>query len=739
MEFYAHSAAGENQPSEKWQKLAPHLKGVARLSRQFAEAARPADENFAQAAELAGLLHDIGKYRTEFQDMLLGRHPKNELTRHKQAGAAIASDQRRLDLAFAIAGHHGGLPDRVGVKELVEGPGGRAVAESIWPAAVADCPEVNQPIPALARADDPIVYDILTRLLFSCLVDADWQDTSAHERHATGLDSEAGPPLLEPGRLLANVLEYIAARSENCPDRRIAEVRRQILDAALHAAELRPGLFSFTVPTGGGKTLSGLAFALKHAHTFGLRRVIYAAPYLSIIEQNAREIRRALGVDHTSPLVFEHHSLAEPPDGSLDETDTSTVARRAENWDSPVVVTTNVQFFESLFSNRPGRCRKLHNIARSVVVLDECQTLPPDVVAPTCSMLSQLTEFLGCTVVLCTATQPALGKRPDLAEGLEGVREIIPRELKLFDRLRRVRIEWPTLRDDSFDWPHVARRMCAEDRALCIVNTRRAAFELFDYLRKNGCSGALHLSTTMCPAHRLAVIDEVRKRLASKRECHLVSTQLIECGCDVDFPLVLREMAPLEAIIQSAGRCNREGLLNAADGSPGGETIVFRSKDGSMPPDRWYHAGRAVVEQDFLNHGRHADIGCPEDIGEYFLRLYRTGELDQRNIQNLRRGMNFASVSQDYQIIDSETVPVVVASWAPKRIEIDAILSGIRRRPCRELFRSLARFQVNLRVYELEQAAGCWVEDGGGVKVWFGNYDDSLGIDPKNVLGLPVI
>ncbi len=749
--YFAHTPGDKNhQPvPADWQPLAEHLTAVARLGNRFAREARPflttdADEcrqekqAVHEGAFWAGLLHDLGKYRPEFQQMLRGQHPKNEHTRHKQAGAAFAYQQGRADLAFVIAGHHGGLPDPAQLKDLIASPGGRDVAAQVEPLAKDDCPALNQPFPKWRPVNDPLHFDLLVRFLFSCLVDADWQDTGAYQRKVANLPPEAVPPDLEPGPALQKVLAYIRERARACPDPRMAGIRQEILDAALAAADLPPGLFSFTVPTGGGKTLSALAFALAHAFRHDLRRVIYVAPYLSIIDQNARVIREALGVGKDSPAVFEHHSLAEPP-GDEDENETAREAavRRAENWDAPVIITTSVQFFESLFSNKPGRCRKIHNIARSVVVLDECQTLPPELVAPTCSMLKQTAADLGASIVLCTATQPAFD-HPDMPERLERVHEIIPEDLRrrddrdLFVRLRRVQVRWPKKGDAVLDWPEVASRMCAAKQALCIVNTRRAARELLAELKPSG-DGVFHLSTSMCPAHRLAVLDEVRKRLSNRQSCYLVSTQLIEAGVDVDFPFVMRELAPLEAIIQSAGRCNREGLLNGSDGSPGGRVMVFRSTEGRLPPDRWYKAGRAVLETSFLNNNREPRIDDPADTNEYFERLYRTGNLDGQGIQDARKQFQFATVSENYRLIEDDGVAVVVASWEERREEVEALIAAVRHCPIRRNFRKLAPFQVNLRRYELAKAGGSVGEEGSGVLVWHGGYDADLGLTAENV------
>jgi CRISPR-associated endonuclease/helicase Cas3 len=689
--FYAHS--GRKADLSDWQLLRDHLTRVAELGRDRAIGACPSFTNLGEMARVAGLLHDLGKYRPEFQSYL--HDPlsvQRELTYHKQAGAAKAADMRSVPVAFAIAGHHGGIPDSADLKNLVERPAGRPVVAAVWPDATADCPHLVTIALNPLSLKDKLTADLITRLLFSCLVDADWTDTGGYEDKVNGRPQPLPPPLLDPGTLLDHVRAFILGRAGTCPVAHIAKVRDDVLRACLDAAEIRPGIFSLTVPTGGGKTLSGLAFALKHAALHGLRRVIYVAPYLSILDQNARVLREALGVERDDPAVFEHHSLAEPPgDEDMNETARAAAARRAENWDAPVILTTSVQFFESLFSNKPGRCRKLHSTARSVVLLDECQTLPPELVAPTCSMLSQLAAHLGCTVVLCTATQPAFD-HADMPERLQNVTEIAPPELDLFDRLRRVRVQWPARTDPPLDWLEVAERMRAGRAALCVVNTRRAARELFAAL-KPGCD-AFHLSTSMCPAHRLAMLDEVRRRLAPGVEepCFLVSTQLIEAGVDVDFPTVLRELAPLEAVIQAAGRCNREGRLIGADGAPGGRVEVFRSAaavaepTSYYPPDRWYKAGRSVLETSFLNAGREPRIDSPEDISEYFERLYRAGELDGKKIQKARERLAFAEVAAAYRLIQDDGEAVFVATWKQKEAEVAALLAAVQRHPTRANF-----------------------------------------------------
>jgi CRISPR-associated endonuclease/helicase Cas3 len=762
MTYYAHSHPSEPLPGEKWQKLAPHLRGVAERAAKFAaETIREVGMQFIDAARAAGLLHDLGKYRPEFQELLRDLRAKGEATRHKQAGAAWAADAGRLDVAFAIAGHHGGLPDFSDLVSLMKGPGGRDVAQQVRDTAVGECPELATPLEKWIGGNDPLFLDLWVRLLFSCLVDADWLDTASHEWDALKLSPRESPPALDSelaDKLLTRVLSYIEQRAADCqaawqePDpvltdaglaRHVPTIRAEILRAALAVADQSPGMFSMTVPTGGGKTLTSLAFALAHGRRHGLRRVIYVAPYLGIIEQNAREWRRALQAERPSPdaeLVFEHHSLAEPVGGDAEEAESAAATRLAQNWDAAFVVTTNVQFFESLFANQPSMCRKLHNIARSVVILDECQTLPPGLVEPTCSMLRSLSEIAGASIVLCTATRPAWDARPGFESGLGNVRPIVPAGFRLFERLRRVHVSWPKHEEPPLGWPEVAEQMQSEKASLCIVNTKRAAREVFEQLGKLGATGTFHLSTAMCPAHRLEVFDEVRNRLARGKTCRLVSTQLIEAGVDVDFPLVLRELAPLEAIVQSAGRCNREGRLNGPDGSPGGRVLVFRSVEGRLPRgDRWYEAGRDTLESAFLRAGREPDIGRPEDLDEYFRRLLATGSLDARGIQPLRISRQFETVwygdTTDpkrgrYRIIEDDTFPVIVATWDSRRDEVSHFLEKLRAEPSTRVLRELNRFQVNFRYYELRDNRQ-FVATEAEQKVWRGRYDEHLGVVPE--------
>ncbi len=751
MSFFAHTHDSQPQPGSKWQRLAVHLRNVAELAKQNAVGVSQSDNTLAASAWMAGLLHDLGKYRPKFQQMLLGVPVQKERTYHKQAGAAKACEFGDIPVAFAIAGHHGGLPNKADVEASIISANGRPVAKQVWSDACREIPELQALQPCKSPFADKLSADLLTRLIFSCLVDADWTDTGAHERQANGLPAEPPPAPFEADMWLAQLLKTLQSKASTCHETHVKDARHDVLNACLNAASLPTGVFSLTVPTGGGKTFASLAFALKHAATHKLRRIIYVAPYLTILEQNENAIRTALGLPDNSPALFAHHSLAEPTSATTTDAGQSDAAiRRAENWDAPLIVTTSVQFFESLFSNKTSRCRKLQNIARSVIILDECQSLPPDLVAPTCGMLRQFATDWNTTIVLCTATQPAFDHDQLSADEGLAATEIIPPSAGLFQRLKRVNLVWPTSCDAALDWNELARQMeqaaksasvsrTISQAALTIVNSRRAARELFTVLRERFDDGVYHLSTSMCPAHRSSVLSDVRQRLRDGRHCFLVSTQLIEAGVDLDFPVVFRELAPLEAIIQAAGRCNREGALRDEGGLRHGKVFVFRSRAAVeeprryFPPDRWYQAGRSTLENHFLNAGRSPQIDSPTDIYEYFTRLYHSGSLDKHDIQNSRRNFNFADVADKYQLINQDGTSVIVATWESHREVVDDLVKAVRRDPSRANFRALVPYQLNLRAHELQKhrTSMAPISERIEQRVWYGPYDDDLGLNPE--------
>ncbi len=398
----------------------------------------------------------------------------------------------------------------------------------------------------------------------------------------------------------------------------------------------------------------------------------------------------------------------------------------AENWDSPIIITTNVQFFESIFANTPRRCRKVHNIARSVVILDECQSLPRELVAPTVEMLRAAQPFLGATVVLCTATQPAWEQSDALPRGLEGVREIAPDLTGLADRLRRVRVAWPQREEPPWSWEEAAQRMVSDGgSALCIVNTKAAARAVFLAVRQQsgGEDGLFHLSTSMCPEHRRRVLAACLERLRSGQRCLLVSTQVVEAGVDIDFPLVLRELGPLDSIAQAAGRCNREGRL----GREGGRVVVFRSAEGGLPPGH-YTLATGTTNQ-WLEAGESPDPADPATMRQYFQTLYNKSTPDPHGITSIREKLNFPETARLYCLIDDTTLSVVALGWEAGRESIEQLLARVAATPTHATFRQLAAYSVNVFHHDVA-AMGSLIRDWGStpVSVCDAPYDASLGL-----------
>lgn len=680
--FYGHSAPGREEID--WQPLSEHLRAVATIAQAAADAF-----GAGALAECAGLLHDLGKYTREFQERLKG---SPERVDHSTWGARLALERYPSVgylLAYAIAGHHAGLANG-------KGEGRRANLQERLAAALPRLhpqwqDELPLPdtlsLPSFIRLhpDRPMFQmAFLVRMLFSCLVDADYLDTEAYYNRVEGRSALRSDPATHPALTdLRVALEHHLSGFK--PDRPIQQVRAEILQHVRSQAGLAPGLFSLTVPTGGGKTLASLAFALDHAIQHGQRRVIFVIPFTSIVEQNAAVFRQALG-PWGDAAVLEHHSaFADDPGASKEARDKIRLAM--ENWDAPIIVTTAVQFFESLFADRPSRCRKLHNIANSVVVLDEAQTLPLKVLRPCVAALDELARNYRSTVVLCTATQPAL-KAPDPAAGLEGfdggldkVRELAPDPASLFARLKRVTVRHVGCLDDAT----LLQQLRACEQVLCIVNNRRHARALYEGLADLG--GAYHLSTLMCAAHRSQVLASVRTALSQGQACRVVSTALIEAGVDVSFPTVYRAEAGLDSIAQAAGRCNREGRWPAEVS----EVRIFANAndDWKAPPELRQLAGVAS-EVLRLHQGDPLD---PEAIESYFRRLYwQKGDeaLDACDLLGLLKKAKIASLPMDtlaeqFKMIDSVQMPVIIpfddeARRTLRELEYAEGMQGISRR-----------------------------------------------------------
>ena len=658
-QYYAHSAPQDRQ---QWQRLSVHLEATATRAAAFLESV-----GLDELGRVTGVLHDLGKYTDQFQARLEGSPRRFD---HAAPGARLAVD-RYGDLlgkmlAFCVAGHHAGLANGVngeGITSL-EGRvrGAVSMPDPIWEQEIAVPAKLATPrIKPRDKDTAGFCAAFLIRMVFSALVDADYLDTEAYYTGLEGIPTARGkhPDLAELSRRLDAHLEDLQANAERSD---VNDLRAEVLAHVRQGAAKPQGMFALTVPTGGGKTLASLAFALDHAVRHGLDRVIYVIPYMSIIEQTANVFRDALRGGETRPVdfVIEHHStFDEERIGNRESRNKLHLAM--ENWDAPVIVTTAVQFFESLFANRPSRCRKLHSIANSVVILDEAQTLPLKHLRPCITALDELARNWRASVVLCTATQPALREADGFTGGFQHVRELAPAPQRLYATLKRTQMRCVGRMADA----ELADRLNESPQVLCIVNTRRHARELYEQLAD--AEGACHLSTLMCASHRRARLDAVRQRLKDGKPLRLIATSLVEAGVDLDFPIVWRAEAGLESIIQAAGRCNREGR------APQGDVFVFEPAAGEgrkPPPDiaQFADAARSVMR-------RYPDDSMSLDaIRAYFRELYWSkgdAALDAKQIlrqcAERRRSLDFPfeTIAREFRLIEDAQVPVMVP-WRGK-------------------------------------------------------------------------
>jgi len=683
--YYAHSGILEDLSDG--QTLIDHLATVSEIAGQNAQWF-----GAEELAQYAGLLHDLGKYCPEFLKRLQGGKIRVD---HATAGAKIANErwqQMGKLLAYCIAGHHAGLANgidegqqRSTLDERLKLKFGEDIPDldPVWLQEINLPTHLTPPVLKLHKIWPGFQLAFFTRMIFSCLIDADRKDTNNYYRRLEGKgNAESNYPPLSTLRERFNAkLEAIqrTLASQSQPPKNINQLRQRILDHSRKQAELRPGLFSLTVPTGGGKTYTSMAFALDHAITHQLRRIIYVIPFTSIIEQNAKVFREAFGDDLASTIT-EHHSAFD--DTKLPNNEARDTLKLAmESWDAPVIVTTAVQFFESLFADRPSQCRKLHNIAGSVIILDEAQTLPLKLLRPIMAAIDELALNYWCSVVLCTATQPALKKAEGFVNGFENVREISPDPLALFTELERVTIKNIGEQSDEQLLSHLQEK----EQVLIIVNNRRHARSLYDSMKKLKLEGATHLTTLMCAKHRSQILEKVNEDLKLGKPCRVVSTSLIEAGVDVDFPCVLRAEAGLDSIAQAAGRCNREGKRERKDS----EVLIFQSPDWHAPPELEQLAGN--MREVMRNHS--GNVLSPGALTSYFSAVYwsKGDELDKKKIlqahNNHCRQLSFPfqNIARDFRMIETMLKPVIIefdneAERLLHDLEFAENASGIARR-----------------------------------------------------------
>lgn len=728
--MYAHTL--EHKPPEHWEPLHQHLADVAELASKFA-----APFSAADWAKTAGHWHDLGKYSEEFQAYLkhetgFDLHVADYIGRvdHSTAGAqhavATLGDAGRI-LAYCIAGHHAGLADDMaeagssGLSQRL-----RKVVPRIdnAPFELLQKPDLPNPKLSLQHGDNrraAFQLCLFTRMLFSCLVDADFLATEAF----MSPDISACRPVGEnvfPAML--NSLDRQLEAMRPAKETSVSRARNEVLTACRTAAEKSPGLFSLTVPTGGGKTLSSLAFALQHAISHTKRRIIYAIPFTSIIEQTSnvfRDVFRDVGDD----AILEHHSSTDP--------DRQTVQSRlaAENWDAPLIVTTNVQLFESLFAARTSQCRKLHRIVGSVIILDEAQCIPVELLEPTLAVIRELVEDYGCTIVLCTATQPAIIRTDNFRIGLEGVREIIPQPSQLYETMRRVNVEHIGRQTDA----QIVEQLERHDQFLCIVNTRPHAARLFAALETTE-EDSFHLSTFMCGEHRSRVLCQIRSRLRDGLPCRVVTTQLIEAGVDVDFPVVFRALTGADSIAQAAGRCNREGRLDQ------GVVYLFDPIDVKL---RGYLRSVADSTSELFDSHSNRDLLDLETMQHYFQLHYhkhRGGDVrtddgwDKKRVMDCFPGpmeklkFHFNSAAQRYRWIEDTGKALFVGYGKEGSMLIDKLRDPDQQPPCRRLLRKLQRYSVNVydRVFDAMVGSDIeLLENGHAVLINDSCYDANLG------------
>ncbi|MCL6536956.1 MAG: CRISPR-associated helicase Cas3' [Armatimonadetes bacterium] len=633
---YAHTPNSAGQ----WHGLQAHLEATAERARAFADRFGAGD-----LAYYVGLWHDMGKFHPQFQAYLQACAQGKRLPLHPHAryGAAYAK-RHCAPLAFPIMGHHAGMPDKSDLQARLQQVADMNQAEQPALTAMPALAPTQVQFPHWLKQNDPLQAEMLIRMLFSCLVDADFLDTEAHFDPQRAAQRPQGFNLHALWQRFEQNQNTLLASAPQTP---VNAVRRAVYEDALRAASGKPGLYALTAPTGAGKTRALLAFALQHALTNNLERVIVALPYTSIIDQTADVYRTILG----NAVVLEHHSALEVDD--LSETALERHRLLSENWDAPLIVTTFVQLFESLFSNLPSRCRKVHRLARSVIVLDEVQTLPVELLAPTVHALQQLIDDYGATVLLSTATQPALQR----VAFTKSPMQVVANPAQHFQTLRRVNYH-VDLTPRDYDW--LADEIAAREQVMVVLNTRKDALATIDALRQRHPNlSVFHLSTLLCPAHRRAVLAEVKRRLEHGEPCRLVATQVVEAGVDLDFPVVMRAVGPLDRIVQAAGRCNREGRLAR------GEVIVFELAQGSSPRGA-YRTGtdeaRITLQQP------NADLHDPGAYHDYFQRLYANVSLDREGIQRARQGFQFETVAQKYRLIRDDTCPVVIVNYDPSAV-----------------------------------------------------------------------
>lgn len=668
---------------ERVQSLTDHLDGTMRLAEGFG-----AGMGLGAEAGLLGKIHDEGKDTAAFQDYIHGR--KHRRVDHSTAGAKSFWENGHIGWlqligGFCVAGHHTGIPD-LGSKVDCAGtstlngrmkkciPSIRHPQRYLIDSTCLDVDHLNTFIENRNALD----VMILTRMLFSCLVDADFLDTEAFMNNQPVRKNEFSS-LKEIAAMFWSRLEEDGYFR---PKNALNEKRCEILHTCMRKGEGKQGLYSLTVPTGGGKTISSMAFAMKQAMKWHKERIIYVIPYLSIIEQTADVFRALLG----NHAVLESHSQVDydslPEEGSEEAGRVAeSMKLAAENWDAPVVITTNEQFFESLYANKTSRCRKLHNIANSVIILDEAQMMPVDFLKPCLHVLEQLVHYYGCTVVLCSATQPELGRYLQKNPIQKNPIEIMENVGELFQFFKRVTFDI----DGETDYAEIAKKLDECEQVLCIASTKKEAEKIVELLDGE----AMYLSTNLCPAHRREIIREMKTRLRDGNPCRVVSTSIISVGVDIDFPVVYLQYTGLDSLIQGAGRCNREGRQSLQKS----RAHIFWTKESKK--SLFMRKEKQVT--DMIRKKYNAEeMTEPSAIRTYFENWYQSneGNLDYREIEKLAQSLSFAEIGKRFHLIQDSTKSVFIPFDEKARNIKEQLMMGNRSR---QLMRAAGAYMINVR------------------------------------------
>ena len=710
---------GHKREDGKTQLLKDHLTGVMNLAEKYAQSFGAGDH-----ARRAGILHDAGKYSRAGQRRMADPENTRKVD-HSTAGAQIAIKECRNDVcaALAIVGHHGGIPD-CGGKFSAEGDGtlmGRMKKELTGEMDYSAFWKEN----TIARGNvlpeyvmtNPFAVQFYVRMLYSCLVDADFLDTEQFMQEK--VDRKTGDDMTE---LLRKLKIHIEPWMNN-PETKINQKRCEILQTCLAAGEKEKGLYTLTVPTGGGKTVSSFAFSLTHAVKHKAERIIYVIPFTSIIDQNAEVFKSIVGDEN----VIEHHSGVEY-DVAEDNENSVEMKRMlaTENWDAPIIVTTAVQFFESLFSNKPSKCRKLHNIANSVIIFDEAQMLPVSYLIPCVYAIAELVKNYNSTAVLCTATQPALNRYFKKYDKKLSGTEIIPNVDELQTFFRRVHFS----QRYSISMDDLVSEMAGMRQVLCIVNTRKTAQTLYEKLKSEG---TFHLSTWMTPAHRKNTLKEIRRLLKEGKACRVISTSLIEAGVDVDFPEVWREMAGIDSILQAAGRCNRNGKYGADES----EVVVFSLEEG-IPKGMKMNAAAAQIAMEKSEY-----LDDAATVRRYFESLYwMKGDevLDEKGIIEMCKNLRMKTIAENFRMIESDTRTIYIPN-SDNENDLEMLRLG---QISRSLMRRLGQHAVNVytKDWEVLRKTGRIevIDHDMAILTDFNSYDDYCGLKiPEDLAGIEIM